>query len=156
MGIEVNKFLSKLCKNHRILKLIFIIFALYLIFEEFYVFVVVKPNYTYTSKRTLSAEDFPDIIVCPEPSVNADVVVSKGYQGIKEYFLGFEDIGRPLMGWDGIKSENVSKVAEDISPLKTTKDCPIGNQSVFSFSSIWSQGNEYFDPFNTLSSKQKL
>ena len=145
-GAKFNKLISQLWKDHRILKIIFIIFASYLIFEEVYNFVVVKPTYTSTSKRKLSTEDFPDIIVCPEPSVDVNVVASKGYQGVKEYFMGFEGFGMPLMGWAGNRSENVTKVSEDISPLKTTKDCPLGNQSVFSFSSIWSKDNDNFQP----------
>ena len=79
-GAKFNMFISQLWKDHRILKIIFIIFASYLIFEEVYNFVVVKPTYTSTSKRKLSTEDFPDIIVCPEPSVDVNVVASKGYQ----------------------------------------------------------------------------
>ena len=146
-GANLNKFLSQLWKDHRILKFIFIIFASYLIVEEFYNFVVVKPTYTSTSKRKLSVMDFPEIIVCPEPSVDVNVVASKGYQGVKEYFMGFEDFGMPLMGWAGNKSENVTKVSEDISTLKTKEDCPTTNKTTdgFSFSNIWSKDNDYFE-----------
>ena len=106
-----------------------------------------KPSYTSTLKRKLSTEDFPEMIVCPEPSIDVNEVASKGYQGVKEYFMGFEDFGMPLMGWAGKKSENVTKVSEDISTLKTIKDCPTTNETTdgFSFSNIWSKDNDYFE-----------
>ena len=133
---------TEMLKDFRILKFLFIIIASYLIFEELYNFAVVKPSYTSTLKRKLSTEDFPEMIVCPEPSIDVNEVASKGYQGVKEYFMGFEDFGMPLMGWSGNKSANASKVIEDISTLKTAEDCYPRTPSL---SNIWSIDNMDFE-----------
>ena len=87
-NIILNKCYNIFGKDHRFLKLAFIIFALCLIVEEFYEFYVVKPTYYSLAKREMNVEDFPEIIICPDPSVNTTAVSLRGYDGNKEYFLG--------------------------------------------------------------------
>ena len=124
---------SQLFKDHRILKIIFTIFASYFIFTEFYKFLVVKPTYSSNTKRMLVVEDFPEILLCPNPSVNVDTITVKGYAGVHEYFMGVYEFGPyELVGWAGNISEDVKKVSEDIATLKTIQDCP-------QYGAIWSQ-----------------
>ena len=129
---------SQLWKDHRFFKLIFIVFCSWLIVEEFYTFFIVKPTHTSQAIRKFVPEDFPEILLCPEPSIDMNVARSKGYEGIQEYFLGTgtDDFETPhLMGWGGNKSEDVGKVSDDIEILNNvTEDCPHG--------AIWSQNND--------------
>ena len=126
-----------LVKEHRFLKLIFFSFASYLILEELYTFLVVKPTYTSIVKRNITAEDFPNIILCPEPGIDLTVAISKGYYGAFTYFLGSDSIiGLGQIGWGGNNSEDVKEVFQNISILKTEEDCPMQYNSYF-----WYKGN---------------
>ena len=111
--------------NHNVLKLVFMIFSSILFIEELHTFFVVKPTLTYSAKRKLTPQDFPEILLCPAPSVDLDVLSSIGYYGIESYKFGQnwtfldEDIG-----WIGNYSEPVQKVSDDVSVLNSTDDCP--------------------------------
>ena len=121
-------------QDYRFLKILFTILASYLIFEEFYTFLVVKPTYNTNTKRKMGTEDFPDMILCPDPPIDMAATNSKGYEGVQEYFMGIgPDFFKVLehMGWIGNKSEDINKVSEDISILKSSWDCPMGNESYF-------------------------
>ena len=75
-------------EDYGFLKVIFTFFAAYLIFEELYIYVVLKPTYTTISKREMKPEDFPDIMLCPEPAIDIEAATAKGYEGIDEYYMG--------------------------------------------------------------------
>ena len=53
------------------MKIIFIVLCGMVLFEELYVFFVEKPTLVKTIKEEFSIEDNPDIILCPEPSVDS-------------------------------------------------------------------------------------
>ena len=132
---------TKVCKNYKILKLIFLIFGSCLILSEFYIFFVLKPTYTSKVHRKLNVEDFPEIILCPEPSINIEAAQSRGYVGEQEYFLGIWDhwaASLEQFGWAGNNSEDVKKVYDDISNVKTLEDCPNG------INVFWYKDNETF------------
>ena len=57
-------------KDYRLLKCTFFFLASYLIFNTFYTLVVLKPTYSYNERRSLNVEDFPEIIICPEPPLD--------------------------------------------------------------------------------------
>ena len=115
---------SLLCKDYRLLKLIFLVLASCLIMKEFYIYLAVRPTYTSNVMRKIDAEDFPSIILCPEPSIDINVAISKGYPTGNEYWSGVDYSWSSVMGWAGNKSEDVSKVSHDIATIKTPKDCP--------------------------------
>ena len=108
-------------ENHNLLKIVFMIFSSILFIEELYTFFVLKPTLTYSAKRKLTAKDFPEIILCPAPSVNLLELLSKGYFGIESYKSGIADED---IGWIGNISEPVQKVSDDVSVLNSTEDCP--------------------------------
>merc|ERR1711884_622560 len=85
------KLYSILAKDYKVLKLIFISLTLYLIFDLFYDFLVVKPTYTSLGKRNVSIEGFPDITLCPEQVINISAAKSNGYLDLDEYFSGLYD-----------------------------------------------------------------
>ena len=120
-----RKFCSLVTKENRILKVIFTISASLLILHTFYNFLVVKPTYASNEKRTIGAEDFPEMIVCPEPSIDLDAVRASGYPGNEAYFRGISDRhSLEQIGWAGNKSEGVKKVIQEVSILKSIEECP--------------------------------
>ena len=87
--MEVFKkcFNTLLIKENRILKLIFIILGFWLILYTFYTFVAIKPTYTSNEKRKIGINDFPGIMICPEPPYDMDALVSRGFGGAFTYSL---------------------------------------------------------------------
>ena len=121
----LNPFNSLLGQDYKIFKLIFTIVASCLLIDLFYTFLVLRPTYTSNGKRKMSAEDFPEFIICPLPSVNLDAIESKGYGDQERYFFGIDDIkkGTNQIGWAGNKkSQNVSVVFKDISVLNSVNE----------------------------------
>ena len=117
-------------KEFRLLKGTFFFLASYLIFDTFYTLVVLKPTYSYNERRLLSMEDFPEIIICPEPPLDIEALKLRGYAAPEEYYKGMNH------GWIGNGTEDVKKVSHDISTLKSMADC--GNQSTLWFDGIGS------------------
>ena len=119
-----------LLQNYRILKLFFIILASIMILGEIYYFSAVKPTYTSHTMRDISSEDFPEILLCPLPSVDKEALASKGYGGSFEYSQGInwdDALNASVVehiGWAGNNSEDVGKVAVSVSKLKSSEDCP--------------------------------
>ena len=70
-----------------------------------------KPTYTSNEQREKGVEDFPEIIICPEPTFDINALTSRGYEG--DYFQYF--VGSPEFGWAGNKSEDVRKVFMEVS-----------------------------------------
>ena len=106
-----------LIKDYRILKLIFTIFASYLIVDTFYTLLVRKPTYTSNEKRPISVDDFPEIIICPERSTDTTALNLRGYPSPEEYYKGLN------FGWVGNRSEDVKDVYSEISTLKSNREC---------------------------------
>ena len=119
---------SVLLKDHGILKITFVILCSYLILVELYTSWVLRPTYTSTTKRLINSEDFPEVILCPEPPINIDAAHDEGYWGMWEYFMGVYDFwnGREL-DWRGNNSEDILMASEKISNLKSPEDCPFDN-----------------------------
>lgn len=121
-------------KDYRFLKLVFTVLASCLIIDLFYSYFVLKPTYTSNEKRKMSVEDFPEIILCPQPSFDLNAVESRGYKGQMNYFFGSNDLGVKQIGWAGNnKSEDAKKVFEEISIMKSISQCPDGNETIFWF-----------------------
>ena len=115
-----------LFKDYRILKILFTILATYLIYDEFKVFLIKRPTYTSTEKRKMNPEDFPEIILCPEPSIDINAVRSRGYLNTVGYFKGrYNSSDLQLISWGGNTSEgeDVKIISEEISALKSATDC---------------------------------
>ena len=147
-NIMTHKMLTQLhrlfIKDYKILKFSFIIFASYLIIEEFYSFIKLKPTYTSEEKRYLNVNDFPDILLCPEPSMNINAVISRGYPGSGTYYKGIlSSKSLDQISWAGNNSEDVKNVSGEISMLKSIEDCPHGPpRSFFWFKNRKSQTRE--------------
>ena len=124
----LNQWVSLLFRDYGLFKIMFISFTSYLIVEQFYTFVVVKPTYSSKMRRDLDLEDLPEIFLCPQPAINIDVARSKGYLGLHEYFHGIGPnwlFGSEQLGWGGNNSESVKNVSQEIASMKTIENCPV-------------------------------
>ena len=120
------QFLSWLRKDYRILNIIFFFFASYLIFDTFYTTLVLKPAYVTHEKRKISVDDLPEFVICPEIKQSLSAVKSRGYLGHGSYFRGDMEEGIKI-SWSGNNREDVQKLYDEISILKSINDC--GNDS---------------------------
>ena len=95
--------MKKIFGNNIILKLTFASLTAFLLFEEFYVFFIVKPTYTTSAKLQIGLkilhpsvvgmqiinvtgpDDYPDITLCPFPSYNQPNLLNHGYGHSFEY-----------------------------------------------------------------------
>ena len=69
--MRVTKFCyENLYKDYGYLKLLFIVLCGLIFYEELHVFFVEKPTLTKVVRTVLTKEDYPEIILCPEPSVD--------------------------------------------------------------------------------------
>ena len=124
MNIKTRNFCkSAMLKDNRILKLIFTIFASYLILDTFYTLLVRKPTFTSNERRPLNEEDFPQIIFCPQPSIDVNALNANGYPGADVYFRGLTKNADNMNGWAGNKSEDIKKLSLEISSLKSVDEC---------------------------------
>ena len=128
--VAQNKYWLFLFKEYRLIKLIFLSLASYLVLKAFYAFVIVKPTYTSNAKRNLVPEDFPEFILCPDESIDVDIAKSKGYGGMWNYFSG--DLSKGQIGWIGNNSEDVKDVFREISTLQSIDDCPLTGSPLLS------------------------
>ena len=107
-------------KDYRLLKLVFTVMALWLIYDTFYSMLVLKPTFASDEKRPISEDDFPEIIVCPEPSIDIHALRLRGYDSVEYYYKGLL-FGSPLhqqinlSSWTGNKSEDVKDVIHEVS-----------------------------------------
>ena len=112
-------------KDHRLLKLVFIVFGSLLILSEFYTSWVIRPTYTSTSKRNIEPRDFPEILLCPKPAINIDAAHAEGYWSLWDYYMGSYDFWRKEeLDWRGKVSMDINNASENISFIKSTEDCP--------------------------------
>ena len=118
-----------LVKDYNILKIVFSILTSYFIFDTFYTWLVRQPTYTSLENRPITGDDFPDIMVCPQPTIDKNVLQSKGYPGNDAYFKGLikpsavREENKSEVTWAGNGSEDILKVYHDISNLKSTNEC---------------------------------
>ena len=111
---------SFLIKDNRVLKILFITIASYLIIDTFILFFIRKPTYTSHEKRKITPEDFPEIIICPDPPINVSAANQRGYITQNYYFKGIDKdnykINRYLrqISWTGNRSEDVKTVSDSI------------------------------------------
>ena len=105
--MERKIFFKKFLTNFTFLKVGFALLTVYLIVEEFIVFLYEKPTYSSDSKTELGAmfynyfyihymyksilgpEDFPSITICADPGFDHEGLKSVGYWNSHEYSEGF-------------------------------------------------------------------
>ena len=119
MHLKIN--LISVLKN--IINISSIILFLYILSEDIILFLS-KPTYTSNLIENWEPRHFPDIVLCPFPAVDLDQLMKHGYRSFNEYFKGNIDDSQDG-GWSGNSTASIEKVTDDISILKSEKDCPV-------------------------------
>lgn len=114
-----------LFKDYGSLKLFFIALCSLAIYQELYVFFILKPTVTSSVKTQMTNEDIPEILLCPEPSFDSEEIKNKGYADFWYYILGQD------YGWNGQNKTDVKELYQHISFLKSPQDCPVENSFFF-------------------------
>ena len=127
----MNKKASGYCyklivKDYRILKILFTILASLLIYDTFYSMLVLKPTYTSNEKRKMTAEDFPEVMVCPEQAFDKEALLLYDYSTPTAYIRGRKNIHKhsTYVSWGGNTTEDIKAKAKAISTIKSIQKCP--------------------------------
>ena len=118
---------SYLWKDHKYLKIFFIILTLIVLFQEFVLFFIEKPTLTRVTKSKMGPDNFPVVLICPDPATDISFLMTKGYPDTFHYHVGItanDTTESVLSRWSGNGLENVEEIAMNSSVFKTTEDCP--------------------------------
>ena len=74
----------------QLLKIFFSILCCLVLAKEFYFFIFIKPTLTTSTIRKLEKDDFPEILICPEPSADDETLKGLGYNELLSYVLGLK------------------------------------------------------------------
>lgn len=121
--------------DYGIFKIVLTVACIFLLWEQFFKYWVLKPTLTRSGRRDLSVDDFPVMTFCPIKHVDPKKLFSHGYEDLTQYKLGIQKNGsqKSFVGWSGNSSASQTQVIKDISLLKTEKDCPYSNNSFVRF-----------------------
>ena len=78
--------------------------TLFLICQEMYHFLAIKPTTTSQEEKELRTSDIPETVVCADPGFDGDVLQKYGYK-TNTYYRGSMDTDK-FVGWNGGKNEN--------------------------------------------------
>ena len=78
--------------------------TLFLICQEMYHFLAIKPTTTSQEQKELRTSDIPETVVCADPGFDGDVLQKYGYK-TNTYYRGSLDTDK-FVGWNGGKNEN--------------------------------------------------
>ena len=82
-----------------------------------------KPTHSSKFNEKLQPKHFPDFFVCPIPAFDLDNLQKHGYFSGYTYMKGtFSNIAK--RGWNGNATNMNENILDDISVIKSTKDCP--------------------------------
>ena len=120
----MRKKLICIFRNFALIKLFFALFTSYLLYEEFFTFLIEKPTHTSSSKVKVGPQDYPDITICPFPSWNQEELKKLGYVQNFDYSKGTLH-GSTMLGWSGNSTGvTLESVIDQISILKNQTECP--------------------------------
>ena len=128
--------------SHALLKLTFAVLTSYLLYEEFYIFLIRKPTHSSSAKIKTSFEEFPDVTICPFPSYNQPKLIALGYGQSYEFAMGVLRNSN-LKGWLGnisgikidfyqnlkvmaliIQGSSPEDVIKKVSMIRNVEECP--------------------------------
>ena len=131
MMVKRTRWFKVLVKDFKLLKFFFILFTAYLLYGELKLFVIEKPTLTSLEKIDLSAEHFPEILICPRHGYDEEMLERHGYATSFHYSTGVpvDDNRTDLIfrGWRGKTLEqnySVRDVMDAISVMKNASHCP--------------------------------
>ena len=118
---------SYLWKDHKYLKIFFLLLTVMVLFQEFVVFFIEKPTLTTVTKSKMEPDNLPVVLICPDPATDLSFLLTKGYKDNFHYQIGVtgnDTSVHELFLWSGNMSENVEDIVSNASVFKTTEDCP--------------------------------
>ena len=135
---------SYLRKDHKYLKIFFIVLTLIVLFQEFVVFFIEKPTLTTVIKSKMGPDNLPVVLICPDPATDVSFLFSKGYPDTFYYHLGItandttaqQEETQMYYLWSGKGLEDVEEIVMNSSVFKTTEDCP-------AMQVWWNENNEF-------------
>ena len=92
----------ELCSIKNWLVIVSTIVTVFLIYQEFFTFVVTKPTISSIEVKPLETTDLPEIVVCLQPSFNSTVLKEYGYSTTDFYSRGLQNYSE-FIGWNGGK-----------------------------------------------------
>ena len=74
----------------------------------------------------MTPDNFPEILICPEPGADLSVLLTAGYQDSIFYQLGITGNGTKyeFFRWSGRQAESVEEMVRNVSVFPTDDDCP--------------------------------
>ena len=99
------------------------VISAYLLYDEIYLFIS-KPTYSSKSNEKLQPKHFPDFFLCPIPAFDLDNLKKHGYSSSYNFMKGKFHNGDKVKSWKGNSTDTHEKILDDISVLKSIKDCP--------------------------------
>ena len=124
----MGKILFFLSTDYGVLKVLFTILCSFWIFQDFYIAFIERPTLTSHITGDFKFEDFPDIMLCPEPPIDVSLMQSLGYVNYYKYNMGYgqhnDGSSKLSKSWVGNSSLDVKDLFKKISTLETAKDCP--------------------------------
>ena len=76
---------------------------------------VTRPTTVSSEKKTLDQDNFPEISVCLDPSLNTTAIHELGYDKLTPFYRGSMD-GKTFVGWNGMGGDKNNR--EDIFNMK--------------------------------------
>ena len=76
---------SYLWKDHKYLKIFFLLLTLLVLFQEFVVFFIEKPTLTTVTKSQMGPDNLPVVLICPDPATDLSFLLTKGYPDTFHY-----------------------------------------------------------------------
>ena len=114
---QVSKFLFRNGIN-----IVSAVLTFYLLYEDIQLFLS-KPTFSSNSESKLQPKNFPIIVLCPFPTFDQESLWKYRYEDGYDYAKGVI-MGSSSNGWIGNSSKSVENINEEISLLKSEKDCP--------------------------------
>ena len=99
------------------------ILGLYLIYNEYHLFLVEKPTHSLIQKVPISSELFPLVQICAESGLDEKKIIAAGYETFYSFFSGFEnEKEHDFLGWQGGSRRHPFDILEDLATVKASSD----------------------------------
>ena len=104
------------------LKFLALILAIFLTITDLTSFMIEKPTNTVLSTKPGTAEDTPDILVCPYPAYNMQEVDRNGFAGFVGYLFGILRAEELTINSGGKQDEDPVKISRNMQVVKNLND----------------------------------
>ena len=119
----MNFYINKTKKLRTLVQMVFTIFTLFLIYQEFALYISIPVHSTHYKKK-FSSDQFPDIFVCHIPGFNLDQLKRHSYRGSNAFLFGITS-NKSVRSWIGNSTEfSTEEIIKDISNISSVDQCP--------------------------------